>query len=234
MIIRKGKQISTTLSGVVDCTSRLSLTPDVTLTLSPPGSIGIPSFHPCIRLSRWAKSPGTVSFVPPDGPFTLLDYETLDVNNIDIPIRIEAKLDETAEFEIRLTPGGKKLEDLTITIPLNPTITGATNTRPSRGDFVTTSKLLTWTIPNDKPSAGMLGAGRPGYVLKGQFTGDDDMILPSDVVVRFTCQGWLASGVTVGGLRVIGTGVADGVGKGRGGIYKGVKGITNIEVIVRL
>ena len=93
---------------------------------------------------------------------------------------------------------------------------------------------MTWTIPNDKPSAGMLGAGRPGYVLKGQFTGDEDIILPSDVVVRFTCQGWLASGVTVGGLRVTGTGVADGVGTGRGGIYKGVKGITNVEVTVRL
>lgn len=85
----------------------------------------------------------------------------------------------------------------------------------------------------------MLGAGRPGFVLKGQFTGggdaeQEDMILPSDVVVRFSCQGWLASGVTVGGLRVTGTGVADGIGSGRGGIYKGVKGITNIEVIVRL
>src|SRR5271169_5386192 len=129
---RKGKPISTTLFGVIDCTSRLSLTPDITLALSPPGSIGIPSFHPCIRLSRWAKSPGTVSFIPPDGTFTLLDYETPDINSIDVPLRIEAKLDDTAEFEIRLTPGGKKIEDLTIIIPLNTTITGTANTRPSK------------------------------------------------------------------------------------------------------
>ena len=98
---------------------------------------------------------------------------------------------------------------------------------------MTTDKALTWTIPNDKPSAGVLGGGRPGYVLKGQFTGDD-MILPSDVVVKFTCQGWLASGVTVGGLRVSGTGVADGIGSTRSGIFKGVKGVTNVQVIVRL
>jgi len=234
VIPRKGKQISTILSGVINCTSKLSLSPDVTLALSPPGSIAIPSFHPCVRLSRWAPSPGTVSFVPPDGVFTLLDYETPDINNIDIALRIEAKLEDTAEFEIRLTPGGKKLDDLIVIIPLNSTITGTTNTRPSRGDFSTTSKSLTWTIPNDKASAGVLGAGRPGYVLKGQFTGDEDIILPSDVVVRFTCEGWLASGVTVGGLRVTGTGVADGVGTGRGGVYKGVKGITNVEVTVRL
>ena len=156
------------------------------------------------------------------------------MNNVDIPIRIETKLEDTGEFEVRLTPGGKKIDDLTVTIPLNSTITGTTNTRPSKGDFTSTSKTLLWTISNDKTSAGMLGAGRPGYVLKGQFTGEEDIILPSDVVVRFTCQGWLASGVTVGGLRVTGAGVADGVGTGRGGIYKGVKGITNVEAIVRL
>jgi AP-3 complex subunit mu len=219
---------------VINCTSRLSLTPDVTLALSPPSVVAIPSFHPCVRLSRWTKSPGTVSFIPPDGAFTLLDYETPDINTIDIPVRVETKLEDTGEFEIRLTPGGKKIDDLIVTIPLNSTITGTTNARPSRGDFTTSSSALTWTISNDKTSAGMLGAGRPGYVLKGQFTGEEDMVLPSDVVVRFACQGWLASGVTVGGLRVSGTGVTDGVGSGRGGVYKGVKGITNVEAIVRL
>jgi hypothetical protein len=156
------------------------------------------------------------------------------MGSIDIPIRVETKLDATGEFEIRLTPGGKKLDDLIVTIPTNSTITGTTNTRPSRGDFSMSSNALTWTISNDKTSAGMLGAGRPGYVLKGQLTGEEDMILPSDVIVRFTCQGWLASGVTVGGLRVSGTGVADGVGSGRGGVYKGVKGITNVEAIIRI
>ena len=156
------------------------------------------------------------------------------MSSIDIPIRVETKLEATGEFEIRLTPGGKKLDDLIVTIPTNSTITGTTNTRPSRGDFSMSANALTWTISNDKTSAGMLGAGRPGYVLKGQLTGEEDMILPSDVIVRFTCQGWLASGVTVGGLRVSGTGVADGVGSGRGGVYKGVKGITNVEAIVRI
>jgi hypothetical protein len=79
-----------------------------------------------------------------------------------------------------------------------------------------------------------LGAGRPGYALKGQFTGGEGVVWPSDVVVRFTCQGWLASGVTIGGVRVVGAGVPDGVGTLKGNIYKGVKGITNVEVIVRL
>lgn len=194
----------------------------------------MPSFHPCVRLSKWTKSPGTLSFIPPDGPFTLLDYETPDATNIDIPLRIESKIDETGEFEIRLTPGGKIVDDLKVTIPLNPTITGTVNTRPSRGDFDTTAKALIWTIPGDKTSAGILGGGRPGYVLKGQFKSEEDTILPSDVVVTFTCQGWLASGVTVGGLRVTGAGVPDGVGAGKGAIYKGVKGITKVELVGRL
>lgn len=134
---------------------------------------------------------------------------------------------------MRVTPGAKKLDDIVVVIPLNPTV-NVTNTRPSRGDFSTTSQALTWTIPNDKTSAGMLGAGRPGYALKGQFTGAEDVIFPSDVVVRFMCQGWLASGVTIGGVRVAGAGVPDGAGTMKGSIYKGVKGMTKVEVIVRL
>jgi AP-3 complex subunit mu len=234
LISRKDKRISTILSGIIDCTSRLSLIPDITLALSPPTIVSTPSFHPCIRLSRWTKSPGTVSFIPPDGSFTLLEYGTPEVSYIDLPFRVETKLEDTGDFEIRLMPGGKKIDDLTVTIPLNSTITGTANTRPSRGDFFKTSSSLVWTIPKDKTSAGVLGAGRPGYALKGQFTGDENLILPSNVVVQCACQGWLASGISVSGLRVAGTGVPDGVGSGKGGIYKGVKGITKVQVIVRL
>jgi hypothetical protein len=147
---------------------------------------------------------------------------------------VESKLDETGEFEIRVTPGGKKIENIVVQIPLNSTITGTTSTRPSKGDYSTSAKALTWTIPNDKPAAGMLGAGRPGYVLKGQFTGNEDMIHPTDVIVKCKCQGWLASGITVGGLKVTGAGIPDITGVGRGGIFKGVKGITHIELILRL
>jgi hypothetical protein len=231
----KGKRISTILTGVIDCTSRLSQTPDVTLALSPSSAISTPSFHRCVRLSRWSKNPGTLSFVPPDGAFTLLAYDYPDPSPIDLPLRIETKLDaNTGDFELRLTPGGKKLDDLTCLIPLNDTITGTPNMRPSKGDIMTNARELKWSIPNDKTSAGTLGGGRPGYGLKGQFVGDEGVVLPSDVVVTFTCQGWLASGVTVGGLRVTGTGVVDGPGMGRGGVYKGVKGITKVEVAVRL
>lgn len=106
--------------------------------------------------------------------------------------------------------------------------------RPSKGDITTNARELRWTIPNDKTSAGTLGGGRPGFGLRGQFIEEEDMVMPSDVVVSFTCQGWLASGVTVGALRVTGTGVVDGPAMGRGGVYKGVKGITKVEVVVRL
>lgn len=105
--------------------------------------------------------------------------------------------------------------------------------RPTKGDITTNSRELKWTIPNDKVSVGTLGGGRPGYALKGQFVGEEGMMLPSDMVVTFTCQGWLASGVTVGWLRVTGTGVVDGPTTGRGGVYKGVKGMTKAEVMIR-
>ena len=188
-----------------------------------------------MRLSRWSKNPGTLSFIPPDGSFTLLDYDYPDPNPIDLPLRIDHKLDETTgEFDLRITPGNQKLDDLTCLIPLNSSITGTPNMRPTKGDITTNARELKWTIPNDKVSAGTLGGGRPGFALKGQFVGEEGMMLPSDLIVTFTCQGWLASGVTVGWMRVTGTGVVDGPAAGRGGVYKGVKGMTKAEVMVRL
>jgi AP-3 complex subunit mu len=223
----------TNLTGVIDCRSRLSLTPDVTLVLSPPNAIAQPSLHPCVRLSRWAKSPGTLSFIPPDGPFRLLEYETPEIVAVDLPIRIEGKVEDTGEFEIRLTPSGTKFDDLLVSMALNPTITGTVNTRPSKGDFSILSDTLIWTIPNDKSSAGVLGGGRPGYVLRGQFSGHENMMPPCDITVEYSCEGWLASGITVSGLRVSGAAVAEG-GRGGQGIFKGVKGITKVQIVARL
>jgi hypothetical protein len=48
------------------------------------------------------------SFSPPDGFFTLLEYDVpLDSPAIDIPLRIDANLNDMGEFEVRLAPRGK-------------------------------------------------------------------------------------------------------------------------------
>jgi len=71
-------------------------TPDLQLTFTNPGPLGDPSFYPCVRLvkslrvasrylalsfcscrlQRW-KRDNALSFVPPDGKFTLMEYQYL-------------------------------------------------------------------------------------------------------------------------------------------------------------
>lgn len=55
----------------------MSGTPDLTLILNTPGVIEDVSFHPCVRLARWERE-SVVSFVPPDGAFTLMTYRVVD------------------------------------------------------------------------------------------------------------------------------------------------------------
>lgn len=69
-------------AGTIVCTSKVSGVPDLVLSLSAPGPsgaaarLGMPVFHPCVRLARWRDRPGELSFVPPDGRFVLAGYET--------------------------------------------------------------------------------------------------------------------------------------------------------------
>jgi AP-3 complex subunit mu len=69
-----GAAVTSAARGTVVCQSRLSGTPDLTLLLVNPGAvIEDCSFHPCVRYARWEREQ-CVSFVPPDGQFTLMQY----------------------------------------------------------------------------------------------------------------------------------------------------------------
>lgn len=54
--------------------SRLSGMPDISMSLSNSHLIEEYSFHPSVRLSRFAAD-RVVSFVPADGSFTLMSYK---------------------------------------------------------------------------------------------------------------------------------------------------------------
>ncbi|POY75795.1 hypothetical protein BMF94_1108 [Rhodotorula taiwanensis] len=71
-----GKPLVGSISGQMDCRSRLSGMPDLALTFTDPAVLGEESaaFHSCVRYHRWRKEK-VVSFVPPDGAFTLLTFQ---------------------------------------------------------------------------------------------------------------------------------------------------------------
>ena len=68
---------SSDLRGFVTANCRMSGTPDLTLMFNHPAVIEDCSFHPCVRYARWEREQ-VVSFVPPDGTFTLMTYRAAE------------------------------------------------------------------------------------------------------------------------------------------------------------
>ncbi|RMZ85414.1 hypothetical protein DV737_g742, partial [Chaetothyriales sp. CBS 132003] len=88
LLAPSGRPIRYLARGSILFTSKISGVPDLVLILSAPGgtssskalaiqrTMTLPSFHPCVRLSRWKENAGELSFIPPDGKFVLASYET--------------------------------------------------------------------------------------------------------------------------------------------------------------
>ncbi|KAH9967729.1 Mu homology domain-containing protein [Lactifluus volemus] len=76
VVNKSGAIITSSVLGKIDVNSKLSGAPPNTrplLTLTNAHSITEPAFHSCVRLNRFSQSK-TLSFVPPDGRFTLMEY----------------------------------------------------------------------------------------------------------------------------------------------------------------
>ncbi|KAL2017847.1 hypothetical protein VTK56DRAFT_1592 [Thermocarpiscus australiensis] len=119
-----GRPLAAFANGTIAFTSKVSGVPDILVTLTGPSGkhnlkniIDLPVFHPCVRLARWREQPGVLSFIPPDGRFTLAGYEvdlmpftdghvgSLGANPLKLPVSLEIKtcLGPTgSDFEVRL------------------------------------------------------------------------------------------------------------------------------------
>ncbi|KAL2264970.1 hypothetical protein VTJ83DRAFT_7480 [Remersonia thermophila] len=129
-----GRPLAAFANGTIAFTSKVSGVPDIVMTLSGPGgsssSVGragrpgsslrnaglvdLPVFHPCVRLARWREQPGVLSFVPPDGRFTLAGYEVdlMPPGALESPAGPAAplKLPVTLEMKTGLGPAGSDFE----------------------------------------------------------------------------------------------------------------------------
>lgn len=68
-----GGVVRYSVRGQIDCVSRLGGMPDVSLRMSGIEGVEDIGFHRCVRHSQYESS-RMISFVPPDGPFTLCNY----------------------------------------------------------------------------------------------------------------------------------------------------------------
>ncbi|KAI9637856.1 adaptor complex subunit medium chain 3 [Dioszegia hungarica] len=123
IIDRKGNLLSSSITGRINCNSRLSGNPDLLLNFGNAKVMTDCGFHPCIRYNRWERD-HVLSFIPPDGKFRLLEYQTdTSIGRAQLPLQLKASMsieDYGGKFSLTLTSrtNARPIEDIVISIHL--------------------------------------------------------------------------------------------------------------------
>lgn len=211
-----GSIVSSLIHGEVQCKSQLSGVPDLALSLHRNPPILDCSLHRCVRLARFERD-RIISFVPPDGEFTLCNYKV--DSNINIPIYVRPEFNWTQDKCTFTISFGQKasfsslLEDIAIVIPI-PKACSATVTQVNIGTVRTDQLTHTcrWEVPempkdsgplkNDRLASGSQRQTIP--TITGTFTLTRDV--PADerptLRVLFMLKKYSSSGATIDGLVV--------------------------------
>lgn len=165
IIDKSGTTIVAEIQGRVECNSRLSGMPDLTLSFINPRLMDDVSFHPCVRFKRW-EAERVISFVPPDGFFKLLSYQIGSQHMVSLPIYVTPSFtfaEGTGKFTIKLGPKqtmGKTVEDVKLTIPMPKCVTNVNPTctfgMPS---YDPVNRVVTWTVNKINPQKFMSMSG---------------------------------------------------------------------------
>ncbi|CAE6509897.1 unnamed protein product [Rhizoctonia solani] len=199
-------------------------TPDLSFSLSNSKAMHDYSFHPCVRLQKFLQTK-QLSFVPPDGNFTLLTYQ-LPVPSPNpaapppLPIHLKSDVslhEHGGAFEITATArSSKMLENVCVEFKLGDSATGAECTHTGSGGqsagggfgalsvnggsvrwgYDPQTKVLKWEIPSLTSMA---------QNLKGTFTSSDETPRPSrSFIVTFEIPQHSLSMTKIDQLRISG------------------------------
>uniref|UniRef100_H3DGK1 AP-3 complex subunit mu-1 n=1 Tax=Tetraodon nigroviridis TaxID=99883 RepID=H3DGK1_TETNG len=156
---KSGTTVCAEIQGVIEACVRLSGMPDLTLSFMNPRILDDVSFHPCVRFKRW-ESERVLSFVPPDGNFTLMNYHVSSQNLVAIPVYVKQNINffETGpcgRLDITIGPKqtmGKSVEDLKVTVHMPKSVLSA-NLAATQGNYTydLASKVLVWEIGKLNP-----------------------------------------------------------------------------------
>jgi len=192
--------ISSNVYGEVRCNSSLSDMPDLQLTFNKPSYLDDVSLHRCVRISRFQREK-VVSFVPPDGKFSLMSFRIRNVNNIPIYVKptISFKPGGGKVHILCGTKGqmkdGQQVNDVVVIIPFPKATISSTltaNVGVIRQDQIT--KVCRWIIgrmPSDKTPE-----------LEGSITLPVDHLADErpTVTAEFSSKGFSAAGIKVDSL----------------------------------
>ncbi|KAI0922027.1 hypothetical protein AcW1_004151 [Taiwanofungus camphoratus] len=173
IVNKNGTPLVSNVWGKVESNCKLSGTPDLLLTFSNSQSLVDCSFHPCIRLQRWSRDK-TLSFVPPDGRFKLMEYRYAPtsasaMHQVAVPftLRPGVEVEENGgtfdlTFVSRLTT--RAMENVSVELYLGAGASGASCITSHNASWAFDPKTLTlrWELKNVPPSS--------SCTLRGSFT----------------------------------------------------------------
>lgn len=217
IIGRQGAVISSEINGAINCNCRLTGSPDLTLSFSNARLMDAPTFHPSVRLSQWSAE-RVLSFVPPDGKFTLCNY-SVSTGTMALPIYVKPlctfdKAGGRFEFEVGSKQNiGKPIEDVVLRIPFPRTSNNIRVTSTSVGvwRFDQFTNTLIWEIKKLGTDKLPIIRGTTGFA-----NGATSSEAPT-VTLSFNVQGYNVSGLKVNRLDIYGVTYKP---------FKGVKYIT--------
>jgi len=173
-----GLVVSCEVHGEIQANSRLSGMPDLTLAFNNPHILDDASFHPCVRYSRWDHDK-VISFIPPDGPFKLMNYRVKGQLQMPIYVKPQINFNESGgRVNVMVGPkntNNKPVEGVVVTIPFPKAIVSS-NLTANMGavQYDELAKVCKWNIgklPKDKtpqlsgtvalPSGGQLPESLP-------------------------------------------------------------------------
>ncbi|ETW84504.1 hypothetical protein HETIRDRAFT_103055 [Heterobasidion irregulare TC 32-1] len=219
---KSGAIVTSSVLGKIETNCKLSGTPDLSLTFTNPKVITDPSFHPCVRLTRFAQSK-VLSFVPPDGHFTLMEYSfspssqlsspppagltavVQNQANVQVPFNVKAVLRVTetgGSFDVTVTSrlSTHTIEDFVLELCLGEGATTANCDVGSTAEwtFMPATQVLRWAIPSIPSSSGR-------WNLQGTFISSSARPRPSrSIQTSFSLSSHLFSALKVDQLKVTG------------------------------
>lgn len=159
IVDKSGTTVSAEIQGVIEACVKLSGMPDLTMSFMNPRLLDDVSFHPCVRFRRW-ESEHVLSFIPPDGNFTLMTYHISSQNLVAIPVYVKQSINffeagSCGRLDITIGPKqtmGKTVEDLKVTIHMPKAVLNA-NLTATQGNYTydCTTKMLVWDIGKLNP-----------------------------------------------------------------------------------
>ena len=82
-----GRVVQSRVEGRIEAVSKLNGVPTISMRLQNIDLIDSVSFHPCVRYCLYEKH-REISFLPPDGLFTLMSYSSAGHDSVQLPIEV--------------------------------------------------------------------------------------------------------------------------------------------------